>query len=185
MTDPVMQKLENFIKVVKVPADMTNLFQLLDLTVSGSAEAFMKWKFTEWYSSSISKQLEEGKAIDDINVNLELSILKFLHAHWIKELYDYMTSENGREIISNGWKAAFITEAIEKGINGLEPLDRFITVDPLIHDEPQISEESFENQENYAYFAARLNYESSYNEDWEFEGESINNIFDIWSDETD
>ena len=48
MTDPVMQKLkENFIKVVKVPANMTNLFQPLDLTVNGSAKAFMKRKFTE------------------------------------------------------------------------------------------------------------------------------------------
>ena len=51
--------------------------------------------------------------------------------------------------------------------------------------EPQILEESFGNQENYAYFAARLNYESSEDEDWEFEGEPINNIFDILSDETD
>ena len=58
-------------------------------------------------------------------------------------------------------------------------------VDPLIHDEPQISEESFGNQENYAYFDARLNYESSEDEDWEFEGEPINNIFGILSDETD
>ena len=54
-----------------------------------------------------------------------------------------MTSENGREIISNRWKAAFITEAIEKGIKDRKPLDPFITVDPLIHDEPEISEESF------------------------------------------
>ena len=96
-----------------------------------------------------------------------------------------MTSKNGREIISNGWKAAFITEAIEKGTKRLEPLDLFITVYPLIHDEPQISEESFGNQENYVYFAARLNYESSDNETWVFAGEPINNIFDILSDETD
>ena len=81
---------------------MTNLFQPLDLTVNGSAKAFMKRKFTDWYSSSISKQLDEGKAIDDVDMDLKLSILKPLHAHWIKELYDYMTSKNGREIISNG-----------------------------------------------------------------------------------
>ena len=164
---------------------MTNLFQPLDLTVNGSAKAFMKRNFTEWYSSSISKQLDEGKAIDDIDVDLKLSILKPLHAHWIKGLYDYMTSENGREIISNGWKAAFITEAIEKGTKCLEPLDLFITVDLLIHDGPQISEESFGNQVNYVYFAARLNYESSDYETWVFAGEPINNIFDILSDETD
>ena len=54
----------------------------------------------------------------------------------------------------------------QKGTKGLEPLDTFITNDPLIHDEPQILEESFGNQENYAYFPARLNYESSDDEDW-------------------
>ena len=123
VTDPVIQKLkENHIKVTRVPPNMTNLFQPLDLTVNGSAKAFMKKKFTEWYSSSIATQLDEGKAVEDIDVELKLTILKPLHAEWIKELYDYMTSEEGRGIISNGWKAAFITEAILKGKKGLEPL---------------------------------------------------------------
>ena len=55
MTDPVIQKLkENYIKVTRVPPNMKNLFQHLDLTVNGSAKAFMKKKFTEWYSSSIA-----------------------------------------------------------------------------------------------------------------------------------
>ena len=43
MTAPVTEKLaENFIKYMKVQANMTNLFQPLDLTVNGSAKAFMK-----------------------------------------------------------------------------------------------------------------------------------------------
>ena len=44
-----------------------------------------------------------------------------------------MTSEEGRKIISDGWKAAFITEAIEQGTKGLEPLDPFFNIDPLIN----------------------------------------------------
>ena len=104
MTDPVIQKLkENHIKVTRVPPNIANLFQPLDLTVNGSAKAFMKKKFTEWYSSSIAKELDEGKPVEDIDVELKLSILKPLHAEWIKELYDYMTSEVSRGIISNGW----------------------------------------------------------------------------------
>ena len=48
MTTPVTDKLkENHIKYVCVPANMTNLFQPLDLTVKRSAKAFMKRKFTE------------------------------------------------------------------------------------------------------------------------------------------
>ena len=93
---------------------MTNLSQPLDLTVNGFVKAFLKKKFTEWYSSSISKQLEEGKSIEDINVELKLSILKPQHAKWINDLYNYMTSEEGHKIIYNGWKEAFLTEAIEQ-----------------------------------------------------------------------
>ena len=52
MTDPVIEKLkESNIKLTMVPANMTNLFQPLDLTVNGSAKAFLKKKFTEQYSS--------------------------------------------------------------------------------------------------------------------------------------
>ena len=54
MTDPVIEKLkENNIKLTRVPANLTNLFQPPDLTVNGSVKAFLKKKFTEWYSASI------------------------------------------------------------------------------------------------------------------------------------
>ena len=56
MTDPVFEKLkENNIKLTRVSANITNLFQPLDLTVTSSAKAFLKKKFTEWYDSSFSK----------------------------------------------------------------------------------------------------------------------------------
>ena len=160
---------------------MTNLFQSLDLTVNGS---FMKKKFTEWYSSSIAKQLDEGKAVEDIDVVLKLSILKPLHAEWIKELYDYMTSEEGLGIISNGWRAASITEAFLKGKKGLEPLDPFFTVDPLLNNDDQINEEFEWNQGNACFFVRRFEDESDNDDDdWEFEGEEVNNIFDIINDD--
>ena len=51
MTPAVLQKLrENCIFLVRVPPNMTNLFQPLDLTVNSVAKAFMKRRFTEWYS---------------------------------------------------------------------------------------------------------------------------------------
>ena len=165
---------------------MTNLFQPLDLTVIGSAKAFMKKKFAEWYSSSIAKQLDEGKAVEDIDVELKLSILKPLHAEWIKELYDYMTSEEGRGIISNVWKASFITEAILKGKKGLENLGPFFTFDPLLNNNDQINEEVQSNQGNAGFFAGRFEDKSDNDDDdddWEFEGEEVNNIFDIINDD--
>ena len=81
MTDTVIKMLrENSIKIIRVPANMTNLFHLLDLTVNGSAKAYMRRRFTEWYSTSISRQLNEGKAVDNIEFELKLFILDPLHA---------------------------------------------------------------------------------------------------------
>ena len=48
MTLAVLQTLrENYLFLVRLPPNMTNLFQLLDLTVSGAAKDFMKRRFTE------------------------------------------------------------------------------------------------------------------------------------------
>ena len=97
MTDPVIEKIrENSIKLVKVPANMTQLFQPSDLTVNGAAKAFLKRKFTKWYSSCISAQLAKGKEIEDVEVPLKLSVLKPLHANWVIDLFNYFTSEKGR-----------------------------------------------------------------------------------------
>ena len=86
MTDPVVEApKENKIILVKIPPNMTHIYQPLDLTVNRSAKAFFKRKFTEWYSQEIHKQLEEGKKIDQVDVVLRLSVLKPLHAKWIIE----------------------------------------------------------------------------------------------------
>ena len=48
VTKPVIDKItENNIKLVKVPTNMTRLFQPLGLTVNGAAKAYMKKHFTE------------------------------------------------------------------------------------------------------------------------------------------
>ena len=66
MTDPVLSKLrENSIFLFRVPPNMTNLFQLLDLNVNGAAKAFLKRKYIEWYSGEISKALADGIALDE------------------------------------------------------------------------------------------------------------------------
>ena len=183
MTEPVMEKMrENNIKLVRVPPNMTNIFQPLDLTVNGAAKAYLKSKFTEWYSNSIAKQLDEGKIIEEIDVKLKLSILKPLHAEWIKDLYNHLTSEKYRTIISNGWKAAFITEAIENGSSSLEPLDPCYEVDPLINTEEDLPEAVRLNDENAEYFITSSTEIEDENGGWEFEGEPINNIFDILDD---
>ena len=67
------------IEVVCVPANMTYLLQPLDLIVNGYAKKFTSRKFSEWYSSQIMKQLDDGKELHDINVA------------WLVELYIQMS----------------------------------------------------------------------------------------------
>ena len=188
MTDPVKEKLrQNNILLVRVPANMTNLFQPLDLTVNGSFKAFMKQKFTEWYSKEIAKGLDNGVQLEDIDVKLRLSVLKPLHAKWLLDAYNYLSTEAGQKIIENGWKAAGITEALSKGLSGLEPLDPFHSIDPLIQ-QSEIADNEVQNvsSEQLNYFVDERHDDKS-DDDWEVEdtGETVRNIFEIFEDESE
>lgn len=47
MTKLVIDKMTgNYIKLVKIPANITQIFQPLDFTANGSAKGFMKKHFT-------------------------------------------------------------------------------------------------------------------------------------------
>ena len=71
---------------MKIPPNMTHVFQLLDLTVSKFAKNFMKVMFSTWFSISLG--LEVSVELDDIEVDYRLSVLKPLHAKWLVELYN-------------------------------------------------------------------------------------------------
>ena len=121
MTQPVIDLLkENNIFLVHVPPNMTHLYQPLDLTPNRSAKPFFKRKFTEWYSYEITRLLDAGTKLDDIEVKLKLTILKPLHASWI---IDFLTG--GKQIILNGWNSAGILEAIRLGKDNMPSLDPF------------------------------------------------------------
>ena len=86
MTTPITVKLaKNLIKYVNVPANMTNLLQLFNLTIIIGSKAFMKKKFMEWYSVEVMKRLNSQKNMEEIKVKLLLSKLKQLHASWLIE----------------------------------------------------------------------------------------------------
>ena len=133
MTSEVTKILaDNDILVTKVPANMTRFYQPLDLTVNGNAKRFMAKKFNNWYSEKISEQLESGKCLEDVDVKLRLSTLKPIHAGWIVDFYNYITSEEGRKVIESGWQAAGIADAVQLGLKALPSLDPFHDIDPLI-----------------------------------------------------
>ena len=73
ITDAVKAVLkENGILLEKVPANLTYLFQPLD--VHGYVKRMTKNKFTLWYADQINRALDDGKILENIEVSLKLSI---------------------------------------------------------------------------------------------------------------
>ena len=70
MTEKVLDKLKtlNF-ELVPVPANMTHLFQPLDLTVNGAAKKYMRKEFCTYYFNAVKQQLDSGKKLEDIEID--------------------------------------------------------------------------------------------------------------------
>ena len=109
MTDRVQNRLKSLsLELVPVPANMTHFFQPLDLTVNRAAKNLTKKEFISYYSSVIQKGLNEGKALEDIEVDVRLTVIKPLHAQWLVNCYNFFSTEEGRQITLKGWKKAGI-----------------------------------------------------------------------------
>ena len=127
VTKLVIDKMtENNIKLVKVPSNMTRLFQPLDLTVNGSAKAYMKKRFTESYSRCIIQELDSGKGVDNLDIQLKISILKPPHANWINNLYQLFHSARRKGNYSQQLEGCIYHRSLlKKGKQGLDPLHPF------------------------------------------------------------
>ena len=116
MTQQVTSLLaEKNIIFVKVPNNMTHIIQPLDLSVNGWAKQSMRKKFAAWYAEKIREELDKGLELESIEVKMPLTVMKPLHAKWLIEMYNVMTSEQGKDVIVSGWEASGICEAIKIG----------------------------------------------------------------------
>ena len=88
----------------------------------------MKDQFTSWYSAQIQSQLDSGVVLDDVDVDLRLSVLKPIHATWIVSMYNHLSSSEGRQSIAKGWKKAGVTD-VASGSKKLPPEDPFEDLD--------------------------------------------------------
>ena len=70
-------------KMCATPNNMTNIFQLLDLSINRSCKSFLCREAQCWYSLQIEKQMKEGKKAHEINVNTRINIMKPFHAKWV------------------------------------------------------------------------------------------------------
>ena len=122
---------DNKILVTNIPANMTHFYQPLDLTVNGYAKKFMSRKFNSWYTDQISLQLEKGVPIDEIDIKLHLSLMKPLHAEWITNFYNHMTTPESKKIIESGWLCSGGQDAIRLGLKKLPSIDLFNDIAPM------------------------------------------------------
>ena len=131
-----------------VPNNMTDYFQVLNLTVNKWVKDFMKQKFNEWFATQSRNELESGKELENITIKFLLLTMKPLHAGWLIDCYNQLTSSHGKDIILAGWRASRISAAAEDGLigflidpfNEIDPFDQTIEIN-MISVVPAISEE--------------------------------------------
>ena len=125
-----MEKLEaNGILVVMVPKNMTHLLQPLDLTTNGVFKKQERRAFSDYYTSTIMKELNDNpeRDVTTIKVDTKLSTLKPLHIQTLEKIYKFFGTENGRRIIKSGFRAAGVTEAVQNARIGVIPgLDPYV-----------------------------------------------------------
>ena len=149
------------------------------MTVNKHCKSYLKRLFSEWYAQQIENQLSLGKKVEEIKIEFRLTTLKPLHAKWLVEYYNEITSENGSSVIINGWKAAGIYDAIKAGSSGLQSIDPFEDISPFVteHDgsESFLPGELRENFVNVPFDEENSKWEQSDNgDDVDFE----RNMFD-------
>ena len=122
---------ENNIFFVTVPNNMTHLFQPLDLTVNGFCKSYLKRKFSQWFAQQFHRQLALFKKVEDIEMKFQLTEIKPIHANWISQFYNHMSTDEGSKVIINGWKKSDISDAVTGGSSSLPSLDPFQDIAPL------------------------------------------------------
>ena len=72
----------------------------------------MRKKFVTLYAEEIKKQMDTGVPAESIDVNLKLT--SALHANWLIELYNVLTTADGGETGLNWWKKSGVTAVLKK-----------------------------------------------------------------------
>ena len=92
----------------------------------------MKVVFVECYRKQVEEALSHGKKVEDIEIKFYLTIIKPLYVKWLMEFYNHITSEEGSEIIINGWKRLRIYDAVKSGSSSLPYIDPFNEIAPMV-----------------------------------------------------
>ena len=96
---------ENKIVYKYVTNNMTADFQVLNLTVNKWVKGIMMDKFNNWSAETLRKELDAGKSLDEISTKFKLTTMKPLHAKWVIDVFNQLSSFEGKKVILGGWKA--------------------------------------------------------------------------------
>ena len=97
---------ENKIVYEYVANNMTVDFQVLDLTVSQWVKRIMMDKFNKWFTETLRKELDAGKSLDEICIKFKFTAMKPLHAKWVIDVFNQLSSFERKKVILAGWKAS-------------------------------------------------------------------------------
>ena len=120
----------------------------------------MKDKFTTWYSEEVQKQINPGNgdANGEVNVDLRLTTLQPLHASWLVDQYNHLSSDIGRRHIAEGWEKAGIAQLLDESLS-LPPEDPFEAIEASIEISQKghvtilsILDNDSEEQEDFFYY---------------------------------
>ena len=96
------QKTEAFLKYLEanniyifVPANMTDIFQHMDISVNKRIKAVIRGCYNNWYSNQVLEALSAGVAPTEVKVKQPLSVIKPLHAKWLISAYNDLCSPPG------------------------------------------------------------------------------------------
>ena len=124
---------ENKIVYEYVPNNMTADFQVFDLTVSKWVKGIMMDKFNKWFTETWRKELDAGKSLDEISMKIKLVTMKPLHAKWVINVFNQLSSFEGKNVILLEWKASGIFDALGRGLAGFSGsfVDPYYEIDPF------------------------------------------------------
>ena len=94
----------NNIHMRYVPAGYTSDLQPLDLSGNDEFKKHIKNECSVWYVWQIRSELESGKSLEAIQIDLKLSTLKPVHTGWLVSVFDSIKSES----IKLGWRKSGI-----------------------------------------------------------------------------
>ena len=97
---------ENNILVVFIPPNYTDMRQPLDVSVNKPLKAEIKRCFVSWYSDRVKVQLDNGRPIEEVNIQMLISKMKSPVACWLVGAFDYL--QDHEEFAVNGFKEAGI-----------------------------------------------------------------------------